>query len=239
MKEIDFLPDWYRNGAKRQINLRRQYMAVGGVFAIILVWNFTTGYSVSKASAELASMTEKHLSMGNDIQNFNCVKAQMAELEEKTKILERIDSQINVANVLAELSFLIDKKIVIGKVEFKADRFTDGSAGNRGARSTVRSARGDSGSKESPFLGNVRFQVAISGVAVESGAVPELILRLEESPYFCQVALSFSRNKKKAMSKSEVRGKEYSLTEFEINCYLANYQIEGAGTIKNTRNNRS
>ena len=73
--------------------------------------------------------------------------------------------------------------------------------------------------------------MAISGVAAESGAVPKLILRLEESPYFCQVALSFSRNKKKAMSKSEAGGKEYNLTEFEITCCLANYQIEEAGIV--------
>jgi len=45
---------------------------------------------------------------------------------------------------------------------------------------------------------------------------------LEDSPYFCQVIPSFSRNRR-IRTERRVIGEDYQVSEFEIICYLANY----------------
>jgi hypothetical protein len=39
MKEIDFLPEWYKSGRQRQIGYRAQVLGMGGVLLIMIVWN--------------------------------------------------------------------------------------------------------------------------------------------------------------------------------------------------------
>jgi hypothetical protein len=36
MKEIDFLPEWYRDGKRRESHYRTQYLAIGCLFAVMV-----------------------------------------------------------------------------------------------------------------------------------------------------------------------------------------------------------
>jgi len=56
MKEIDFLPEWYKSGRRRQVSYRTQYIALGGVFVVMMVWSLITTHSISKARAQYAQM---------------------------------------------------------------------------------------------------------------------------------------------------------------------------------------
>ncbi|MHC4426267.1 MAG: hypothetical protein ACYSYV_09240, partial [Planctomycetota bacterium] len=160
--------------------------------------------------------------------------------------IEEIDSKIDVASILGEMSFLIDEKTVLSKVEFVAEKFVDRQEAKSSprARAVVRAVRGKSGEKRDLPLGNVRFKVVIAGVAADAGDVAALTCKLEDSPYFCQVVPSFSRNAKIRIegasllrteidveertpkTKGSVReaGENIQVSEFEINCYLANYR---------------
>jgi len=54
MKEIDFLPTWYRSSRRRQISYRTQYAGLVGIFVVMMVWNFIATHLLSKATAKLA-----------------------------------------------------------------------------------------------------------------------------------------------------------------------------------------
>ena len=220
MREIDFLPKWYTSGRRRQISYRTQCVALGGVFVVMMVWSFVASHSISKATAELAQEAARQAEVESASREFAAVKSEVTRLQEKVKFIEEIDSKIDVASVLAEVSFLIDEKIVLDKVEFGAERFAGKQEGRPGGGSAVRAARAEFGGKGAPLLGDVRFKVVIGGVAADAGDVAALICKLEDSPYFCQVYPSFSRNK-----KIKVRaGEDLQVSEFEISCYLANYR---------------
>ena len=290
MKEIDFLPEWYKSGRRRQISYHTQYVVLGGMFAMMMVWHFTATGSVSKAVAELTCLESKQVEMSwcrGVSREFAKIKTEVAELQKKAESIEKIDSKIDVAKVLAELSFLIDEEIVLNKLvmssEFLADIFSPKSQGagtkSHTSGSTLRVAGGGFGEKLAPLVlgtpygetlqpGNilqnrrfltgqapdVRFKVVINGVARPvrnsttgehptkgkiSNGVAELICRLEDSPYFCQVYLSFLRNTEikaatvgmKRDTRYEIRDTSYQVSEFEISCYLANYD-----NIKNSAN---
>ena len=231
MKEIDFLPTWYRSGRRRQISYRTQYAGLVGIFVVMLVWNFIALHSLSRASAKLAEAESKSASAESAAEEFARIKSEVAHLQEKAKSIEEIDSKIDVANVLAEISFLVDKKIVLSKVEFIAKKFEGKQAGKANSGSTVRVAGGNFSSREAPPLGEVRFEVVINGIALDASEVAALICRLEDSPYFCQVIPSFSRNKE-LKTGTEDGGKNLQASEFEIICDLANYRQEGPYFVK-------
>jgi len=222
MKEIDFLPEWYKSGRQRQISYRTQVLGLGGVLVMMIVWNFIATHSISKARAEVEQGKAMQAEAESVSREFAGIKSEVTGLQKKVKSMEEIDSKIDVAGVLAEMSFLIDDNIVLSKVEFDAERFVNEQRGkaSRRTRTAARVAGRSFVGKEAPSLGDVRFKVVISGVATDAGDIAELICKLEDSPYFCQIYPSFSRN-----GKIKVRaGEDLQVSEFEISCYLANYR---------------
>ncbi len=242
MKEIDFLPEWYKSGQRRQVSYRAQYIALGGVFVVMVVWNFIATHSISKVRAQFAQMATRQTQAEDLSVKLAELKSELRGLQEKTESIEEIDSKIDVAGVLAEMSFLIDEKIVLSKVVFIADKFEDKRQAKLSPRAgtVVRAVRTKLNEKRNLPLGDVRFRVVISGVAADSSHVAVLICRLEDSPYFCQVVPSFSRTAViNAASNPSFRSRTKSLntkgsvqetkgnirvSEFEISSYLANYR---------------
>jgi len=231
MKEVDFLPEWYKSGRRRQVNYRTQYIALGAVFMAMMMWNFIATNSISRATAELAQDESKVSVAESASREFASIKDEVTKLQKRAKSIEEIDSKIDVANVLAEMSFLIDEKIVLRKVQFSAEKFVDSRGAGQSHRpdAAVRVAGGNSAGKQTLSLGDVRFKVVINGVAADASDVAELICQLEDSSYFCQVVPSFSRNTKIVPARAGVRTaaklaeENFRVSEFEISCYLANY----------------
>ncbi|MHC4104676.1 MAG: PilN domain-containing protein [Planctomycetota bacterium] len=221
MKEIDFLPEWYKSGMQRQIGYRTQLLGLVGVLVIMIVWNFVATHSISKARDEVEQRKAIQAEAQSVSQEFARIKSEVNELQKKVKSMEEMDSKIDVASVLAEMSFLIDDNIIIGKVEFDAERFTDEQRGNDSRRAAAaRVVARNFGGKGKMPLGGVRFKVVINGVATNAGDIADLICKLEESPYFSLVYPSFSRNRKMKVGT----GEDFQVSEFQISCYLANYR---------------
>lgn len=224
MNDIDLLPQWYKENLRRQMGYRAECFALGCILMVMLVWGFHTKFIVSKAEAGLNRLRCRHSELENDVRLFSEIKETTALLKEKVGILKEIDPRIDVPSVLAELSFLIDEDIVLKKVQFDAERFKSRPTGKT-ASAGLRTAWTRSGGKEVILFGDVRFAVLISGVAADGSDVAELICKLEDSPYFCQVIPFFSRNKK-TKAGGTIDNEKLKSTEFELGCYLANYKEE-------------
>ena len=233
MKDIDFLPEWYKSGIRREVSHRTQYIALGGVFLVMTVWSLATSHSISKARAEFTDMSATHNQAENVSAELAGVEDKLRSLQKKVESIRRIDSRIDVASVLAEMSFLVEKSVVFSKVEFVADKFPDKKQDKTPGQTAavLRAVRVKETGKQQLPLGHVRFKVVIAGVAAGAGDVATLIMKLEDSPYFCQVVLSFSRSAEvKAESVRPTSGDtpdtgaSIAASEFEIHCYLANYR---------------
>jgi Tfp pilus assembly protein PilN len=245
MKEIDFLPEWYKNGRRRQLRYSTQYIVLVCMFSVMMVWNFVSLNSVSKATAKLAKMAAEQSEVQAASKEFTKIKNELAELQIKTRILGEIDSRINVAEVLAEMSFLIDEKVVLSKVEFISERFSDKQQPKKSGSSAIRVVGTEPDKRQNLPLGNVCFKVLINGIAADASDVAALVCKLEDSPYFCRVYPSISRNKTIQVSgnsgpsavlgtrinsgagtRTALTAGSLQVSEFEISCYLANYRVE-------------
>ncbi len=236
MKEIDFLPEWYKDSKRRQVSLRRQYIALGAIFAVMMTWNMIATYSVSRATVKLAKAEAGRAKAESTSVEFNKIKNQVVQLQKKAKVINEIDSKIDVAGILGEISFLIGERIVLSKVEFTAERFSAMQKSKAQSNSVVKIAGYKSVKKQDQPLGDVRFKVVIGGIAADASDVASLICKLEDSPYFRQVYPSFSRNTKiktagtlYADTASEGSEEGLWVSEFEISCYMANYKEMAIG----------
>jgi Tfp pilus assembly protein PilN len=215
---------------------------------VMMVWSIIATRSISNAQAQIDQMTIKQAEAKKVSSVYAGLENEIRELRKNAESIEDIDSKIDVASVLAEMSFLIDERIVLQKLEFIAEKFVNEQETKNypGVGTVVRVVQNNMNNKKKLPLGHVRFKVVIAGVASDTNDVAALMCKLEDSPYFCQVVLSYSRGEEKlgignvssqrvgtGISKkikedrdlirgAGVQGKIH-LNEFEINCYLANY----------------
>jgi hypothetical protein len=217
MKEIDFIPQWYKAGRKRQVSYRRQYSVMGIVVAIMLIWSFVGNHTISRANAELNTIEASLHENAAVLEEYSSLENQILTLKEKADLLNSIDDKIDLPAVLGEISYLVSEKIVLSKVEFKNELFGDPKTVQRTSRVTFGSSA-KSGNNPMPTQ-HTRFKVVIAGLAADPSDVASLIARLEGSQYFARIIPGFSKNK---------TVKDHLVTEFEIGCYLANY-VERTG----------
>jgi Tfp pilus assembly protein PilN len=223
MKDIDLLPEWYTSGKRKQQSLRSQYLVLVGVVVIMNVWNFVAAHSLSGTEQRIREDMHKCAKAQAVIAKTRELTGRIDELSRKAKLLDAIDSKINIATVLSELSFLVDGKIVLSDVKFEAQKFYTGVQGSPSA-SGIRVAGTSSRKSSDKPLGDERFMVTLRGIADQTSDVGKFVRRLEESNYFRDVSLAFSRSKNVRASTGQ-GGEQRQVSEFEISCDLANYQL--------------
>jgi Tfp pilus assembly protein PilN len=223
MKDIDLLPEWYTSGKRKQQSLRSQYIVLAGVVVVMVVWNFVSANSLSTARAQLDANKYKIAQAQAVLERAQQMADQIGSLTKKAKLLENIDSRMNIANVLSELSFLVDGKIVLSDISFEAEKFETGEGKNSSAPG-IRVAGSTSRRGDIDHLGDVRFAVTLRGVADQTSDVGKFVRRLEESDYFRDVSLAFSRSKN-IRTAAGPNNDQRQVSEFEIGCGLANYRM--------------
>jgi len=238
MKEIDFLPEWYKEGKRQRQHVRRQYMVLVVAFMTMVGYNVTATHRITRASAELAQLEGLRVEAEIACQEFNTVTKDLSQVREKAALIERIDSKINMAAVLAEMSHILGETVVLSRVDFVAEPFADDDKASHPSDTGVRVADGKKDVSRATLVGSVRFRIVLTGVAVSPADVAALVSRLDDSSYFDRVHASFWRSGKvqtggksvgaapKAQAGVASAGEAGGLdvTEFEVVCCLANYE---------------
>ena len=210
MKEIDFLPDWYRNGKRRRISYQTQYAAILCILLAMAGWSFFTARWVSTSQAQVNEDASETKEVERAGQEYKTLQNEISTLNAKAQTLSKLDPRICVADVLGELGFLIDSRILITQIKLDAQALGGANQKTDGIRVAQRNSQ-HSGTMQ----GDARFKVVINGLAADASDVAKLICKLEGSHYFTQVIPGFSRTK-------EI--KSHQVSEFEISCYIANYR---------------
>jgi hypothetical protein len=236
MREIDFLPEWYKERKRHQRHVRRQYVILTAAFIAMMGYNLASMHRITRASGELARSEQARVEAENSSHEFNRVTKALNQVRVKADLIERMDSKIDIAAVLAEMSHIIGEPVVLSRLEFTAVSFADkqeaSSAGGAGVRAAGKRKEADGGA----LLENVRFRIVLAGVAASPADVAALVCRLDDSPYFHRVSTSFWRSGHVRSSAAAGRGTpptaevspasqggDIEVTEFEIVCDLSNY----------------
>lgn len=212
MNEIDFLPKWYKTSKRRQINYRRQWIIIVGIFAALMAWSFSASFSISMVEAQVDLMNDSLKNNKEIAQRYARLESSLGVLQQKANILSKLDSGVNISAVLAELSFLVGDAITLAELEVELEIYTQGK---KSSGSSVRLGSSKAGKAEAMPPANIRYKVVVSGSASSSAGVTGFIARLEESDYFCQIIPGYLRNIK-----------DTTATKFEISFYVANYRLQ-------------
>ena len=212
MREIDFLPQWYKHGRLEQQKHREFYIALGLIVLVMVVWSVFANGRVAAVRARNTTLQNAKLIQMRGETEYDAAQNQFYQLQSKQRILDSVKSRIVVSNVIAEMSHLLSGRIVLKKLEIKSEQLPRQNDGKNEIQ--VYSADSD---KSKSFDNKVRFKIVMGGLAADAAEIAETINMLELSDYFFQVIPGFSRN--------TLIGQRQAC-EFELTCYLSNYVMK-------------
>ena len=214
MKEIDFLPEWYKSGKRRQVNYRMQYIILSGVFAVMMVWNFVSANSITEVRAKNLEMKSRQEQSEKASAKLEELKKKIEVLHEREKLLDSTDSKILVSNVLAEISYLVGDRIVLSKVDLVSEKipYKQGNEKTLQSVSAVRYSGSSAGSNVGLQIGDIRFKVVVEGVAANASDVAVFLCKLEDSPYFNHADLSYSKDAEVKKEKNSLNNTQTTAT---------------------------
>jgi len=218
MKEIDFLPQWYKDKRRRQTNYRVQYIGLICLAVVMVTWTITTLNSISRAGFHL---TAAPCTRADASEEFRQMRVELEQLHAEDAVLSRIDQRLRISGAIGELSFLSGNRVKFSRLRMAAEKFPEKETAGKIARNTIRAIREAMTDKSGPYEGDIRLKVTIAGIAADATYVAGFIRKLEESPWFFQVTPSYCRN-------TNVAG--HVVSEFEITCYIANYTEQKGST---------
>ncbi len=226
MKDLDFLPEWYKDRRRRHSMVRRQYIALAAIFLGMMTFNLTAMHRATRVAADLTRHADRQMSAEAVVHEFDRVTKELSQMKTKADLIHRIDTRFDVAAILAEISHVVDESVVLSRIDLIAEPIARAENPGRGKGAK---GRGAAKSEEPPMpLGDAKLRIVLGGVSLDSVSVTNLVCRLDESPYFQRVTPTlYDKVKVPLQPPSGAAGVKASemldVTSFEITCYLANY----------------
>jgi hypothetical protein len=214
MTEIDFIPQWYQAGRNRRLWRQRQVVIICLVAVAAVMWCLAAGRGLSQAQADLtAAYSDFELGIGK-IQQREELANQYSQLQQQVKILDLVVPRTSYSAVLAELSCCIGPETVIQKLDIHSEPIISQTETASTKVKKLNSAAGADKTSARPAV--TQTCIVLTGYTVDAKQVAVLISAMEQSAYFSRVIPTYSKNQ---------TVKERDVTEFEIRCILADYEI--------------
>jgi len=234
VKELDFLPDWYKDRKRRCSRVRKQCIALVAVFLMMMTFNLTVLHRTGTVAAEVSRQEEPRMRAEATVHEFNQVTRELNQIKAKADLVRRIDTRIDIASILAEISHVADESVLLSKVELVGEPVSSLNNVGQAQGTSARAFAADDSRRAAP-LGESTLRVVLAGVAGQPKDVADLVSRLEQSGYFRQVRPSFYGRSKVQIGPANgvpTRGpaprtdgvRTLDVTAFEITCVLANYE---------------
>lgn len=221
MKEIDFIPEWYKANQNRRRSYHRQYILLAILFAMMVIWSFVIGQQVERVRADVKDIQAMFDRGEQKVSEGMQLESETASLQRQMSILDAVTPRTKMSPIVAELSWVIGDDIVLSRLSLKYETIQSAQTKDAASAGIVRIGSSAQPKNTSGVIPEPEcLRITLTGIAAKGEDAAMLISRLEESRYFEQVSPVFTRAKKV---------KNCEVTEFEIRCYLADYKIQKTG----------
>ena len=218
MKELDFLPDWYRADRQRRRRQHRHYILFGLIVVLLAGWSFMLDRTVSDLHARNSRTAMDIAQAQQTMQASMELELQIDTLRRQADILKALTPRTAISAILGELSHCVGEQVILGRVLLiqESIKETQRSTATLSAVPLRIGAAQPEGPSPLPNTPQ-RVNLTLTGIAGGGAQVARLIERLETSSYFETVSPGFSRAKKIG---------DKTVTEFEIVCTVADYTLQ-------------
>ncbi len=190
MRNIDFMPEWYRaDRRRRNSHLTRMWLGIIGLAALFL-W-FTVGRSrVNEAEGHLAHLRSQNRTVQAGLGIIDQLRDEQALLLEKYKLAVQLTPRISCVETLVGLAELIPPQVAVQHLELRSSQEQPRKAKSLASVvAKLSDSKADSGNEE--HSKNQELQIGLVGLAPSEMDVAVLVGQLSGRQDFHGVNLEY------------------------------------------------
>ena len=186
MREIEFLPDWYRQTRRRRRLLLLQCAVTAALAVVAAIWTCLVLRSDVRGSVALADMGQELTQSMNRMKQRDELQTLRGELKERKKVDEQLGVDVPLSRVLG----LIDRAMpgVIGVTQIDIDTTTRPRPADKLAALAVKKPGGE-------VPADRVMSVSVRGVAPSNVEVANFMEALSRTGLFEQVRMGYARDR--------------------------------------------
>jgi len=210
MREPEFLPAWYAKLRRRKRLLKLQACMTLVLAAGLGLWSVLVHYNVGVARASLVQIGGQMAETQVELARLENLLSLQKQLQEQDKVLARLGLHVDSARMLAALktSMPAEMSLIESNVQIEEKPAV---AGSLASAVKLTGTKAKAGETALPELDR-RMRVKLLGVTPTDVDVATFLARLQATPYFQQVALSYARDR---------ADNGYLMREFEVTFSLS------------------
>lgn len=201
MREIDFLPAWYRVSQRRRRDLAVRITCLCVLVGAMIAWSAMNIAVVRAAEADLAVVHASYELQGEALEQLAALGSRLTELKERQALWRTVRSGARADQILAELSRLMPQAMMLTRVSLKQDERLPSVTGRNETTSAT----------AADLMGHLE----IEGIAASNAEVGSLHTALVRSPCFEDVQMMYAR----PVIRAGRQGRE-----FRLSCRLPRFE---------------
>ncbi len=177
MRDVDFLPDWYRQSLRCRRRARRQIGATLALVALIGMRLAISQHQTHVAASELAALREQLADAAAQVQETDRLSSIRAQWTRQQQRIDRLGVHIESARVLAALDEAMPGGVSLVDLQLNTDE------------------RPSTTSPAVPVAPmDRRLHVRLEGLAATPAELAKFLGRLQAIPFFEQPAVGLSKD---------------------------------------------
>ena len=122
MKEIDFVPDWYRASQRRRSDLAVRITCLCVLAGAMVVWSVRNLAVVRAAETDLAVVRQSYRLQNEPLRQLVTLRSRLSELRDHRALLQTVRGGARASEVLAEVTRLMPEAMVLTSFSLSRER---------------------------------------------------------------------------------------------------------------------
>src|SRR5688572_918479 len=121
MRELEFLPDWYRNVCRRRAWVIAQAWSTAGLIVVLVIWTCIAQFQAMRAQNEQRTVAEKVAKSQKDVDELRLLQLDKTTWSERGEVLEKIGLSVESTRLLQTIADSTPATIALTSFNLQTD----------------------------------------------------------------------------------------------------------------------
>jgi Tfp pilus assembly protein PilN len=183
MRELEFLPDWYRNVCRRRAWVIAQAWGTAGLIVVMLIWACIAQFQAMRAQHEQKQVEKQLAKSQKDVDELAQLKLDRTIWAERGEVLSKVGLSVESTRLIQTIADCTPATVALTSFNLQTDEKAEIPKTGAAARAM----------RDKTPLMDRKLKVRINGIAPSDIEVWDLVTKLTAYPFFEEVSPTNSK----------------------------------------------
>lgn len=174
MRELEFLPDWYRNVCRRRAWVIAQAWGTAGLVVVLLIWACIAQFQAMRAQNEQKHVAAQVAKSQKDVDEIRLLQLEKTTWSERGEVMAKVGLSVESTRLLQTIAESAPATIALTSFNLQTEEKVEVPRSGAAARAM----------KDRTPTMDRKLKVRLTGFAPSDAEVWDLVAKLTQYPFF-------------------------------------------------------